>query len=100
MFQSAQFGSVQFSSDQFRSVQFVVVMFISVTFISFHFRFRLSSFFDFCFFSFFFSRCGTSLPEQWQKADVFEDWQLDDPDGQPLETFRRVRSEIKTHVEA
>ncbi len=45
-------------------------------------------------------RCGTSLPEPWQKAGVFEDWQLDDPDGEPLETFRRVRTEIKDHVEA
>ncbi|CAM9994089.1 unnamed protein product [Pylaiella littoralis] len=44
--------------------------------------------------------CGTSLPEPWQKAGVFEDWQLDDPDGEPLETFRRVRTEIKDHVEA
>ncbi|NEO66194.1 MAG: ArsC family transcriptional regulator, partial [Moorea sp. SIO4G2] len=26
------------------------------------------------------------------------DWQLDDPDGQPLETFRRVRDEIKERV--
>ncbi|CAM9664920.1 unnamed protein product [Ascophyllum nodosum] len=44
--------------------------------------------------------CGTSLPEPWQKAELFEDWQLDDPDGKPLETFRRVRSEIKDHVQA
>lgn len=45
-------------------------------------------------------RCGTSLPESWQQAEVFEDWELDDPDGEPLDTFRRVRSEIKEHVEA
>lgn len=44
--------------------------------------------------------CGTSLPESWQQAEVFEDWELDDPDGEPLDTFRRVRSEIKEHVEA
>ncbi|NEP52189.1 MAG: ArsC family transcriptional regulator, partial [Moorea sp. SIO3C2] len=39
-----------------------------------------------------------NLPEAWVLRDVFEDWQLDDPDGQPLETFRRVRDEIKERV--
>ena len=29
---------------------------------------------------------------------VFEDWGLDDPDGQPIETFHRVRDEIKERV--
>lgn len=43
--------------------------------------------------------CGVSLPEGWIMQEVFEDWQLDDPDGQPLETFRRVRNEIKERVE-
>lgn len=52
------------------------------------------------YFLFWFKRCGTSLPESWQQAEVFEDWELDDPDGEPLDTFRRVRSEIKEHVEA
>ncbi len=42
--------------------------------------------------------CGVNLPEAWVLRDVFEDWQLDDPDGQPLETFRRVRDEIKERV--
>ncbi|AOY83321.1 arsenate reductase, glutathione/glutaredoxin type [Moorena producens JHB] len=42
--------------------------------------------------------CGVNLPEAWVLRDVFEDWQLDDPDGQPLETFRRVRNEIKERV--
>ncbi len=30
---------------------------------------------------------------------IVEDWQLDDPDGKPLETFYRVRDEIKQKVE-
>ncbi|EGJ31669.1 MULTISPECIES: arsenate reductase, glutathione/glutaredoxin type [Moorena] len=42
--------------------------------------------------------CGVNLPEAWVLRDVFEDWQLDDPDGQLLETFRRVRDEIKERV--
>ncbi|MEN9519973.1 MAG: hypothetical protein RLZZ381_2561 [Cyanobacteriota bacterium] len=42
--------------------------------------------------------CGTSLPTEWVTQEVFEDWQLDDPDGQPLETFQRVRDEIKKRV--
>lgn len=43
--------------------------------------------------------CGVNLPEDWVIREVFEDWQLDDPDGQPLETFHRVRDEIKQRVE-
>jgi arsenate reductase len=43
--------------------------------------------------------CGVNLPEAWLLREVFEDWQLDDPDGQPLETFRRVRGEVKERVE-
>lgn len=43
--------------------------------------------------------CGVNLPEDWVTRDVFEDWQLDDPDGQPIETFHRVRNEIKERVE-
>lgn len=43
--------------------------------------------------------CGVNLPEAWLVRGVFEDWQLDDPDGQPLETFRRVRGEVKERVE-
>jgi arsenate reductase len=30
--------------------------------------------------------------------EVFEDWQLDDPAGESIETFRRVRDEIKVRV--
>ena len=42
--------------------------------------------------------CGVNLPEQWVTREVFQDWQLDDPDGQPLATFHRVRDEIKERV--
>jgi arsenate reductase len=42
--------------------------------------------------------CGVNLPEAWVLQEIFEDWQLDDPDGQPIETFRRVRDEIKERV--
>lgn len=43
--------------------------------------------------------CGVNLPEDWILREVFEDWQLDDPDGQPIETFQRVRNEIKERVQ-
>lgn len=42
--------------------------------------------------------CGTSLPAEWIMQEVFEDWELDDPDGQPIETFQRVRDKIKERV--
>ncbi|NET36510.1 MAG: arsenate reductase, glutathione/glutaredoxin type [Cyanothece sp. SIO1E1] len=42
--------------------------------------------------------CGVNLPDDWVLREVFADWQLDDPDGQPLATFRRVRDEIKHNV--
>jgi arsenate reductase (thioredoxin) len=42
--------------------------------------------------------CGVNLPEAWVMREVFQDWQLDDPDGQPIETFHRVRDEIKERV--
>ena len=42
--------------------------------------------------------CGVNLPEQWVLREVFSDWQLDDPEGQSLETFRRVRDEVKERV--
>ncbi|MGL5065931.1 MAG: arsenate reductase, glutathione/glutaredoxin type [Microcoleus sp.] len=43
--------------------------------------------------------CGVNLPEEWVLREVFQDWQLDDPDGEPIETFHRVRDEIKERVE-
>ena len=42
--------------------------------------------------------CGVNLPEEWVLREVFQDWQLDDPEGQSIETFRRVRDEIKERV--
>ena len=35
--------------------------------------------------------CGVNLPPDWVSREVFQDWQLDDPAGTTLETFRRVR---------
>lgn len=42
--------------------------------------------------------CGVNLPEAWVLREVFEDWQLDDPAGQSIATFRRVRDEVKERV--
>lgn len=42
--------------------------------------------------------CGTNLPTEWVTQEVFEDWELDDPDGQAIATFYRVRDEIKEKV--
>ena len=42
--------------------------------------------------------CGVNLPEDWVLREVFEDWQLEDPEGQPIETFHRVRDDIKQRV--
>ncbi|MEQ8957787.1 MAG: arsenate reductase, glutathione/glutaredoxin type [Coleofasciculus sp. C2-GNP5-27] len=42
--------------------------------------------------------CGVNLPEPWILREVFQDWQLDDPAGEPIEPFRRVRDEIKQRV--
>jgi len=43
--------------------------------------------------------CGVQLPPEWLTREVFQDWEIDDPDGQSLDTFRRVRDEIKERVE-
>ena len=42
--------------------------------------------------------CGVNLPEAWVLREIFQDWQLDDPEGEPIETFYRVRDEIKERV--
>lgn len=42
--------------------------------------------------------CGVNLPEAWVQREVFEDWQLEDPDGKSLDTFRQVRDRIKQRV--
>lgn len=43
--------------------------------------------------------CGVNLPPEWVTRDIFEDWQLDDPEGEGLDTFRRIREEVKVRVE-
>ena len=42
--------------------------------------------------------CGVNLPPEWVTREIFEDWELEDPDGKSLETFYRVRDEIKEKV--
>jgi arsenate reductase (thioredoxin) len=44
--------------------------------------------------------CGVNLPQEWVLQEVFEDWQLDDPEGKSIDVFRRVRDEVKDRVEA
>jgi arsenate reductase len=39
------------------------------------------------------------LPQEWVLRNIFQDWQLDDPEGKPIETYRRLRDEIKERVE-
>ena len=43
--------------------------------------------------------CGVNLPEDWVLRDIFEDWQLDDPEGHPIQKFREVREQVKERVE-
>jgi arsenate reductase len=42
--------------------------------------------------------CGVNLPPEWVTQEVFEDWELEDPDGKPIETFHRVRDKIQERV--
>ena len=42
--------------------------------------------------------CGTTLPSAWVTREVFEDWDLEDPDGKAIATFHRVRDEIEQRV--
>lgn len=42
--------------------------------------------------------CGVNLPPEWLQGELFADWQLDDPEGESIETFRRVRDEVKRNV--
>ncbi len=42
--------------------------------------------------------CGVNLPEAWVIREVFEDWQLDDPEGEDIEVFRSVRNQVKERV--
>ena len=41
--------------------------------------------------------CGDACP--WYPGKRYEDWALDDPAGQDLETVRRIRDEIDRRVE-
>ena len=41
--------------------------------------------------------CGDACP--YVPGTRYEDWPLDDPAGQPLETVRRIRDEIRERVE-
>jgi len=43
--------------------------------------------------------CGVNLPEGWTSRELFQDWFIDDPDGQPIEKFRVARDEIKQRVQ-
>ncbi|WP_026734163.1 arsenate reductase, glutathione/glutaredoxin type [Fischerella sp. PCC 9605] len=42
--------------------------------------------------------CGVNLPEDWVIREVFEDWQLEDPEGESIDTFRCVRDQVKERV--
>lgn len=42
--------------------------------------------------------CGVNLPTEWILRDLFEDWQLEDPEGQSIDRFRQVRDEIQQRV--
>jgi arsenate reductase len=42
--------------------------------------------------------CGDACP--FYPGKRYEDWELDDPAGQPIEAVRRVRDEIRGRVEA
>ncbi|HAC63167.1 MAG TPA: arsenate reductase, glutathione/glutaredoxin type [Cyanothece sp. UBA12306] len=43
--------------------------------------------------------CGVNLPQEWVAQEIFEDWELEDPDGKSKETFHRVRDEVKCRVQ-
>ncbi|MBD2314141.1 arsenate reductase, glutathione/glutaredoxin type [Desertifilum sp. FACHB-1129] len=43
--------------------------------------------------------CGVNLPEDWLVREVFEDWQLQDPEGESMEVYRTVRAQVKERVE-
>jgi len=42
--------------------------------------------------------CGVNLPDDWVTHEIFQDWQLDDPAGATLETFRKIRDQVKVRV--
>lgn len=42
--------------------------------------------------------CGVNLPPEWLARPIFEDWQLEDPEGHGLEKFLEIRDQVKTRV--
>jgi arsenate reductase (thioredoxin) len=42
--------------------------------------------------------CQVNLPTEWLIQEVFEDWEVEDPDNKSLDIFRCVRNEIKELV--
>jgi arsenate reductase len=42
--------------------------------------------------------CGVELPEMGEGEVLVEDWGIDDPIGQPVETYREVRDQIEKKV--
>ena len=42
--------------------------------------------------------CGVNLPQAWVIREVFEDWELQDPEGESIDTFRQVRDQVKERV--
>lgn len=42
--------------------------------------------------------CSVNLPEAWVTREIFEDWQLEDPEGHDIEKFRTVRDQVKERV--
>jgi glutathione/glutaredoxin type arsenate reductase len=42
--------------------------------------------------------CGVNLPPEWLVRGDFADWQLPDPEGADLDTFRQVRDQVKERV--
>lgn len=42
--------------------------------------------------------CGVNLPPEWLARDDFADWQLADPEGGDVDTFRQVRDQVQERV--
>lgn len=42
--------------------------------------------------------CGVNLPPEWLDVDQFEDWNLEDPEGGAIETFRTIRDQVRQRV--
>jgi arsenate reductase len=42
--------------------------------------------------------CGVNLPPEWLDVDQFEDWNLEDPEGGEIDTFRTIRDQVRQRV--